>query len=98
MHSNIPTAIDLISKLLQYLPEKRIKPMEALAHPFFDELRTSDATLPNGRPLPPLFNFDEEEFRCAGDLSSRILPESVFRKLEEQYGAQQGSRPNGLTE
>ncbi|GJQ08692.1 hypothetical protein GpartN1_g483.t1 [Galdieria partita] len=97
-HSNIPTAIDLISKLLQYLPEQRIKPMEALAHPFFDELRKSDATLPNGRPLPPLFNFDKDEFQRAGTLSSRILPEAIFMELEERYRTRQDLKPNGFAE
>jgi len=31
--------------------------VEACIHPFFDELRDPNARLPNGRPLPPLFNF-----------------------------------------
>nr|GLL25540.1 shaggy-related protein kinase epsilon-like isoform X1 [Ipomoea trifida] len=31
--------------------------LEACAHPFFDALRDPNASLPNGRPLPPLFNF-----------------------------------------
>lgn len=31
--------------------------LEACIHPFFDELRDPNASLPNGRPLPPLFNF-----------------------------------------
>ena len=30
---------DLLEKILRYEPEKRISPLEALAHPFFDELR-----------------------------------------------------------
>jgi len=34
--------------------------VEALAHPFFDELREPNARLPNGRLLPPLFNFKQE--------------------------------------
>lgn len=34
--------------------------LEACAHPFFDELRETNARLPNGRPLPPLFNFKQE--------------------------------------
>ena len=34
--------------------------LEACAHPFFDELREPNARLPNGRPLPPLFNFKQE--------------------------------------
>jgi hypothetical protein len=31
--------------------------LEALIHPFFDELRDPNTRLPNGRFLPPLFNF-----------------------------------------
>ncbi|RWW21393.1 hypothetical protein GW17_00014459, partial [Ensete ventricosum] len=31
--------------------------LEALIHPFFDELRDPSTRLPNGRYLPPLFNF-----------------------------------------
>lgn len=31
--------------------------LDALIHPFFDELRDPNTRLPNGRFLPPLFNF-----------------------------------------
>ena len=31
--------------------------LDALIHPFFDELRDTNSRLPNGRFLPPLFNF-----------------------------------------
>lgn len=34
--------------------------LEACAHPFFDELREPNVRLPNGRPLPPLFNLKQE--------------------------------------
>ena len=35
-------ALDLLSKLLVYDPEKRITPLKALAHPFFEEIRDPD--------------------------------------------------------
>jgi glycogen synthase kinase 3 beta len=54
------TAIDLISKLLVYKPTARLHPFDALAHPFFDELRDPATRLPNGKSLPPLFNFSRE--------------------------------------
>lgn len=54
-------AVDLISHLLVYNPERRLKPLEAIAHPFFDELRLESTTLPNGNALPDLFNFCREE-------------------------------------
>jgi serine/threonine protein kinase len=45
-------AINLISKILTYNPASRLKPLEALAHPFFDELRNEASVLPNGNKLP----------------------------------------------
>jgi len=55
-----PEAIDLVSKLLEYTPGARSSAIEALAHPFFDELRVEGARMPNGRDFPPLFNFTRE--------------------------------------
>ena len=54
-------AIDLISKILVYNPDRRLKPLEALLHPFFDELRDKNTKLPNGNALPDLFDFCKEE-------------------------------------
>ncbi len=34
-----PDFIDLISKLLKYPPRERLRPLEALSHPFFNEIR-----------------------------------------------------------
>ncbi|KAH9309368.1 hypothetical protein KI387_037279, partial [Taxus chinensis] len=50
-------AVDLIARLLQYSPHLRCNALEACLHPFFDELRDFNTRLPNGCPLPPLFNF-----------------------------------------
>lgn len=55
-----PEAIDLVSRLLEYTPSSRISPLQACAHTFFDELRETNTRLPNGRELPPLFNFTEQ--------------------------------------
>lgn len=55
-----PDAIDLISRLLEYTPTARLTAVEALCHPFFDELRTGDVRMPNGREMPPLFNWTKE--------------------------------------
>ena len=37
-----------VSKLLQYSPLRRYSALQALTHPFFDELREGTTTLPNG--------------------------------------------------
>ena len=59
-----PHAIDLISRLLEYTPTQRLSAIQAMAHPFFDELRDPNTRLqdsrhPNGatRELPNLFDF-----------------------------------------
>ena len=57
-------AIDLISALLEYTPTKRLSAVEAMVHPFFDELRAPDCRFPDSRhaagatkELPKLFDF-----------------------------------------
>ena len=57
-------AIDLISRLLEYTPTERLSAIEAMAHPFFDELRDPNTKLPDSRhpnnqvkDLPTLFDF-----------------------------------------
>ena len=55
-----PEAIDLVAKLLEYTPEARLSAVEAMCHPFFDELRVDGARMPNGKEFPPLFNFTRE--------------------------------------
>jgi len=55
-----PEAIDIISKLLEYTPGARLSAVQAMVHPFFDELRQEDARMPNGKDFPPLFNFTRE--------------------------------------
>lgn len=65
-----PEAIDLMSKMLVYDPSKRLKPLEAAAHPFFDELRQDSLKLPNDVAVPPLFNFTLQELTQV-DVSTR---------------------------
>jgi glycogen synthase kinase 3 beta len=63
-HKRMPAeAVDLVSRLLQYSPNLRSTALEALIHPFFDELRDPNTRLPNGRFLPPLFNFKPHELK-----------------------------------
>lgn len=73
-----PEAVDLVSRLLQYSPNLRCTALEACAHPFFDELRDPNAHLPNGQPLPPLFNFTPQELAGASpELLQRLIPDHV---------------------
>lgn len=69
-----PEAISLVSRLLEYTPSARITPLEACAHPFFNELREGNVRLMNGRELPPLFNFTEHELTIQPALNSILVP------------------------
>ncbi|CRK97233.1 CLUMA_CG010629, isoform A [Clunio marinus] len=69
-----PEAIALVSRLLEYTPGARITPLQACAHPFFNELREGNKTLPNGREFPPLFNFTEQELTIQPSLNSSLSP------------------------
>ncbi|XP_076944809.1 shaggy-related protein kinase epsilon-like isoform X2 [Bidens hawaiensis] len=71
-----PEAVDLVSRLLQYSPTLRCTALEACIHPFFNELRDPNTRLPNGRPLPPLFNFKSQELKGASlELLAKLIPE-----------------------
>ena len=70
-----PDAIDLVSKMLVYDPQQRIKPFNALAHKLFDELREEDLLLPNGNCIPDLFNFsDKEIYEMGNELKDTLIP------------------------
>ena len=70
-----PDAIDLISKVLVYNPERRLKPLEAILHPFFDELREKATKLPNGNALPDLFDFTKEEISSTSpEIIEQLIP------------------------
>ncbi|OAE22998.1 hypothetical protein AXG93_1231s1110 [Marchantia polymorpha subsp. ruderalis] len=76
-----PEAVDLVSRLLQYSPNLRCTALEACVHPFFDELRDPNCRLPNGRPLPPLFNFKPQELKGAThDILQRLIPEHARKQ------------------
>jgi len=57
------SALSMISAILEFSPQKRVRPIIALQHEFFKELRDPNQRLPNGMPLPhkELFEFDLEE-------------------------------------
>ncbi|KAJ5966057.1 hypothetical protein N7481_012771 [Penicillium waksmanii] len=80
-----PEAIDLISALLEYTPTQRLSAVEAMVHPFFDELRDPNTRLPDSRhpnnpskDLPTLFDFSRH-----GELTPPI---SFFLSPGCKYG------------
>ncbi|XP_070202652.1 glycogen synthase kinase-3 beta-like isoform X2 [Littorina saxatilis] len=83
-------AIQLVSRLLEYTPSARIQPMEACAHAFFDELRDPTTRLPNGRDLPPLFNFTTNELAIAPGLNASLIPPHARSAQADPPAAQAG--------
>lgn len=52
-----PELQDLLTKLFIYVPEDRISAIDALMHPYFDELRKEDFKLPKNESFPDIYNF-----------------------------------------
>jgi glycogen synthase kinase 3 beta len=75
-NKNMPEEfIDFVSKLLVYEPNLRLKPLKALLHPFFDELRNLNTKLPDGEPLPrELFTFTNEEINSDPKTVEKLIP------------------------
>lgn len=66
--------VDLIGTLLVYDPNIRATPLKALLHPFFDELRDPNTTLPNGKKIPnEVFEFAKEEWDKDGAIIEKIV-------------------------
>ena len=87
-------ALDLVSKLLVYTPSQRLRPIEALIHPFFDELRNSALyTSPYNR-IPNLFDFFEEEIELSSvQIIEQLVP--YWYKNETLERLLQRNIPNG---
>ena len=49
-------AVDLMSKILCYRPMDRLTATQAMASPFFDDVRKPGKKMPDGKPIPPLFD------------------------------------------
>ncbi|EDX15117.1 putative glycogen synthase kinase-3 homolog [Drosophila simulans] len=86
-------AIDLVSKMLIYSPNARVSPLMGCAHPFFDELRQDPhQQLPNGRSLPPLFNFTDYEKTIEPDTMPLLLPRAQGSNNTKEPSAAQRTR------
>jgi serine/threonine protein kinase len=103
--STDPNGVDLVSKLCVYQPQSRLSGYQALLHPFFSELMDPNVSLPNGKEMPPLFDFTPEEIGFIGpELLKQLVPlhlqngrppiEKIssfgnFLKVEEDLGGEE---------
>ncbi|GAA5908679.1 hypothetical protein JCM8208_002185 [Rhodotorula glutinis] len=83
-------ALDLLASVLVYTPSFRPRAVEAMCHPFFDELRLGNVrsssgsgrqgkrwelVMPNGQPVTaPLFDFSTHELSICPDLNPILVP------------------------
>jgi glycogen synthase kinase 3 beta len=74
----------LISRLLEYTPTQRLSAVDAMVHPFFDELRDPNTRLPDSRhsngssrDLPNLFDFSHHELSIAPQLNHQLVPPHI---------------------
>ncbi|KAI9892370.1 MAG: regulator of ime2 [Vezdaea aestivalis] len=84
-------AINLIERLLEYTPLNRLSAIEAMCHPFFDELRDPTTKLPDSRhangalkDLPSLFDFNRHELSIAPELNQKLVPMHARPALKAQ--------------
>nr|XP_023025186.1 glycogen synthase kinase-3 beta isoform X2 [Leptinotarsa decemlineata] len=89
-----PEAIELVARLLEYTPSSRISPLQACAHPFFNELREPNTRLPSGSELPPLFNFTDHELSIQPSLNNVLLP----RGTQDASSSPDGATSSGMAE
>jgi glycogen synthase kinase 3 beta len=56
-----------------YSPRERLKPLEILLHPFFNEIREEKFTIPNAT-LPSFFDFTKEELSIQPEIAHKLTP------------------------
>mmetsp|Transcript_3644 Transcript_3644/g.3761 ORF Transcript_3644/g.3761 Transcript_3644/m.3761 type:complete len:444 (-) Transcript_3644:408-1739(-) len=70
-----PESIELVGRMLAYVPETRCKAIESCAHSFFDELRDPAASQPDGSPIPDyFFQFTSEELVLCPSMGTVLVP------------------------
>eukprot|EP00560_Eucampia_antarctica_P002379 CAMPEP_0197836120 /NCGR_PEP_ID=MMETSP1437-20131217/27996_1 /TAXON_ID=49252 ORGANISM="Eucampia antarctica, Strain CCMP1452" /NCGR_SAMPLE_ID=MMETSP1437 /ASSEMBLY_ACC=CAM_ASM_001096 /LENGTH=439 /DNA_ID=CAMNT_0043442043 /DNA_START=378 /DNA_END=1697 /DNA_ORIENTATION=+ len=87
-------AMEFIGSTLAYSPERRIKPLEGCAHPFFDELRDERTRLPSDNALPPLFDFTQHELNVRPELLEKLSPLHMNASSAEKLDESGDMKPN----
>jgi len=68
-----PDALDLMTKMLQFHPDKRVSVADAMKHPYLAQLYDEA----DERINLPAFAFDETKHRTVGDVKKAIMQESI---------------------
>jgi serine/threonine protein kinase len=87
-------AIDVTSKMLFYVPTKRVKAIEACGHQFFQAIRDPSMRLPNGKVLDMnMFRLTQEELALAPDMAANLVPPHVAVSLAAEASEQVDEAP-----
>ncbi|KAL4469797.1 hypothetical protein ABPG72_022117 [Tetrahymena utriculariae] len=78
-----PMLIDLISRLLVFVPTDRPTPLETLLHPYFNELRSEKFYEQYTKQID-LFNFSPEELKSQPQLASQLIPQWYTSRREKE--------------
>ena len=80
--------INLIKKILIYNPKKRLKPIEALIDPFFDDIRKNGVLENDIENI--IFNFTNEEISYMGnDIYQKLIPKWYKIKINSENNNKQ---------
>jgi serine/threonine protein kinase len=102
-------AITLIEQLLEYTPTQRLSAIQAMVHPFFDELRDPNTRLPDSRhtngalrDLPPLFDFSHhgKDMHASHSMharTSKLTPCRTLNFARPQSAARSTTHKSGVT-
>lgn len=100
-------AIDLVGRLLEYTPTQRLSAIQAMIHPFFDELRDPNTRLPDSRhpngpvrDLPNLFDFSRhgKSFIARSAMGTLSLSLTFFlRRAVNRSGVKSSFGPAACT-
>ena len=86
-----PLAIDLLRKMLEFHPERRITVEQALQHPYLASLH-DPMVEPASEPSPFEFEFEDEELR-EGELRMKVWEEMMCFHGESGRGGGSGASP-----
>jgi glycogen synthase kinase 3 beta len=68
-----PQVLDLLAQVLAYNPKRRLSPLQALLHPYFDDLRAQKLTV-NSKEIVDLFDFTKAELSSNPSLANKLVP------------------------
>lgn len=87
------SALDLLSRMLQYVPAERVSALQACAHPYFDELRDPNVELPSSFDKKLLFNFTEVELSSQPELAGALIPAYARKTMTAESLTKLGLAP-----